>query len=53
MRWKGRRQSDNIEDRRGQSGGFGGGIGRGGGRIRIRAKIEEGPKKNVLIIACC
>ena len=35
MRWKGRRQSDNIEDRRGQSGGFGGGIGRGGGRIRI------------------
>ena len=35
MRWKGRRQSDNIEDRRGQGGGFGGGIGRGGGRIRI------------------
>ncbi len=34
MRWKGRRQSSNIEDRRGSSpGGFGGlgGLGRGGG----------------------
>lgn len=35
MRWKGRRQSDNVEDRRGQGGGQAGGIGRGGGRIRI------------------
>lgn len=35
MRWKGRRQSDNVEDRRGQGGGIRGGIGRGGGRIRI------------------
>jgi predicted metalloprotease len=25
MRWTGRRQSDNIEDRRGGGGGFGGG----------------------------
>lgn len=32
MEWRGRRQSDNIEDRRG--GGFGGGL--GGGRIPIR-----------------
>lgn len=43
MRWRGRRQSDNVEDRRGQGGGFGfpfprrGGVrfpsrGRGGGR---------------------
>ncbi len=32
MRWRGRQQSTNIEDRRGQSGGgFGGGFGRGGG----------------------
>lgn len=35
MRWKGRRQSDNVEDLRGRGGGPGGGIGRGGGRIRI------------------
>jgi predicted metalloprotease len=31
MRWRGREQSNNIEDRRGQGGGFGGGFGRGGG----------------------
>lgn len=31
MLWKGRRQSDNIEDVRGQGGGFPGGFGRGGG----------------------
>ncbi len=31
MRWQGRRQSDNVEDQRGQGGGFPGGIGRGGG----------------------
>jgi hypothetical protein len=30
MRWRGREQSSNVEDRRGQSGGFGGGTGRGG-----------------------
>lgn len=38
MRWKGRRQSSNIEDRRGSRagrGGFGGAFGRGPGRIRI------------------
>lgn len=36
MRWRGRRQSDNIDDQRGQ-GGFGrpGNIGNGPGRIRI------------------
>ena len=27
MRWAGRRESDNIEDRRGEGGGFGGGLG--------------------------
>lgn len=36
MLWKGRRQSDNIEDRRGQGGGLGGGFGGGGpGQFRI------------------
>ena len=30
MRWRGREQSSNIEDRRGQGGGLGGGFGRGG-----------------------
>lgn len=35
MQWRGRRQSGNIEDRRGQGGGFGGGLGRMGGRIPI------------------
>jgi len=36
MRWRGRRQSQNIEDRRGAGGGFGGGLGRtGGGRVPI------------------
>jgi predicted metalloprotease len=32
MRWRGRRQSTNVQDQRGQGGGFGGGgLGRGGG----------------------
>lgn len=38
MLWKGRRQSDNIEDARGRSGGFGrpgGGLGGGPGQFRI------------------
>ncbi|HET7714209.1 MAG TPA: neutral zinc metallopeptidase [Bauldia sp.] len=30
MRWRGRQGSSNVEDRRGQGGGFGGGFGRGG-----------------------
>jgi uncharacterized protein len=30
MRWRGREGSSNVEDRRGQGGGFGGGFGRGG-----------------------
>ncbi|MEX0852176.1 MAG: neutral zinc metallopeptidase [Bauldia sp.] len=33
MRWVGRRRSSNIEDRRGQAGGFGGGFPRMGGRL--------------------
>jgi len=36
MRWKGRRESDNIEDRRSSGGGiFPGGFGRGGGQMRL------------------
>jgi predicted metalloprotease len=40
MRWSGRRESDNVEDRRGQDGGlgggsFGGGLGGGGFRLPI------------------
>ena len=35
MLWRGRRQSDNIEDLRGRGGGLGGGFGGGPGRMRI------------------
>lgn len=37
MRWRGRRQSSNVEDLRGRGGGLPGGFGRGapGGRVRI------------------
>lgn len=35
MLWKGRRQSDNVEDRRGQGGGLGGGLGGSPGQFRI------------------
>lgn len=35
MLWKGRRQSDNIEDRRSQGGGMPGGFGGGPGQFRI------------------
>ena len=31
MKWRGRERSSNIEDRRGTTGGAGGGFGRGGG----------------------
>ncbi|MEO7549503.1 MAG: neutral zinc metallopeptidase [Ramlibacter sp.] len=35
MRWEGNRESDNVEDRRGESGGGGGGFGLGGRSIGI------------------
>lgn len=38
MRWQGRRQSDNVEDRRSEGGGLPGGFGRGGG-----FRIPTGP----------
>ncbi len=42
MRWRGRRQSDNIEDLRGQGGGQGGGFGGGFGRSSPRIRIPIG-----------
>jgi predicted metalloprotease len=53
MLWKGRRQSDNIEDRRGQGGGFGGGdpFGRGGGfRIPIGRGAGGGGISGIIIL---
>ncbi|MCQ0990237.1 KPN_02809 family neutral zinc metallopeptidase [Jiella marina] len=48
MRWRGRRQSSNIEDRRG--GGFGRGMGRGSG-LRIPARAGGGGGIGLIIIA--
>jgi len=48
MRWRGRRQSSNIEDRRG--GGFGSGRGRGGG-MRIPVRAGGGGGIGLIIIA--
>ena len=54
MLWKGRRQSDNIEDRRSDSGGgFGGGdpFGQGGGfRIPIGRAAGGGGIKGIIIL---
>ncbi|WP_157020114.1 KPN_02809 family neutral zinc metallopeptidase [Mesorhizobium xinjiangense] len=50
MRWKGRRQSSNVEDRRGQGGGFGrGGFGRGPG-IRIPVGRTGGGSVSGIIV---
>ncbi|WP_114390701.1 KPN_02809 family neutral zinc metallopeptidase [Notoacmeibacter marinus] len=48
MRWRGRRGSSNIEDRRGSGGGFGGGIGRGR-RMRIPGGIPIGGRGGLSI----
>ncbi|WP_269930544.1 KPN_02809 family neutral zinc metallopeptidase [Aminobacter sp. HY435] len=51
MRWRGRRQSDNIEDTRGQGGGgFGGGLGGGGGRLPMGPRISGGGGLTGIII---
>jgi predicted metalloprotease len=53
MLWKGRRQSDNIEDRRSEGGGFGGGdpFGQGGGfRIPIGGGVGGGGIKGIIIL---
>ena len=60
MRWRGRRQSSNIEDRRGTSGGFGGGLGGGmgspigfprGGRARAGGGLGIGAVLVILVVA--
>lgn len=51
MLWRGRRQSDNVEDARGQGGGLPGGFGRGGpGRIRIGPGVRGGGGLSGIII---
>jgi len=53
MRWKGRRQSSNVEDRRGQGGGAGrsGGFGRGGGlRIPAGRSLGGGGLSGIIIL---
>jgi hypothetical protein len=51
MKWRGRKQSSNIEDRRGQRGGLGGGLGMpGGSRMRIPGGRASGGSVVALII---
>jgi uncharacterized protein len=51
MRWRGRRQSDNVEDARGEGGGgFPGGFGGGPGRIRIGPGVGGGGLSGILIL---
>lgn len=50
MRWQGREESDNVEDRRGNSGrrgGLGGGLGRGGPGLRV---VKGGGFSGILIM---
>ena len=47
MQWRGRRQSSNIEDRRGSGGGFGG---RGGG-MRLPVRAGGGGTIGIIIVA--
>jgi predicted metalloprotease len=49
MRWRGRRQSTNVEDLRGQGGGFGTGLG-GRGPIRVRRAGGGGIGAIILIL---
>jgi predicted metalloprotease len=52
MRWRGRRQSENVQDARGQGGGFGGGgLGRGGGiRLPMGRGVGGGGLSGILIL---
>jgi uncharacterized protein len=53
MDWKGRRQSDNIEDRRGRAPRGGNPFGRGGMRLPTGGRMRGGPRlsfKTILII---
>jgi predicted metalloprotease len=52
MRWRGRRQSENVQDARGRGGGFGGGgLGRGGGlRIPIGRGAGGGGLSGIILL---
>lgn len=51
MLWKGRRQSDNVQDERGDSGGLGGGLGGSGGfRIPIGGRAGGGGSSILIVI---
>ncbi len=51
MRWRGRRESANVEDRRGRSAGFGRGGGQGGGfRIPVGRAARGGGISGIIII---
>jgi predicted metalloprotease len=62
MRWQGRRESENVEDRRGMGGGFGGfgggypgggmrfPIGRGGGLVDARSR--QGMRRSPSLTPC-
>jgi uncharacterized protein len=52
MRWRGRRQSENVQDARGQGGGFGGGgLGRGGGiRLPMGRGVGGGGISGIIIL---
>ena len=55
VKWQGRQRSSNIEDRRGQTGGLSGGLGRGGGfgspgRIGIPIGGRSGGMGSIVII---
>ncbi len=50
MRWRGRRQSDNIQDSRGQGGGMGGGFGRSPIRLPIGRSAGGGGLSGIVIL---
>ena len=52
MKWRGRQQSSNIDDRRGRRGGFGGGFsgGTGGRRIRIPGGRASGGGLGLIVV---
>ncbi len=50
MRWRGRRQSDNIQDNRGRGGGMGGGFGRSPIRLPIGRSAGGGSLSGIVIL---